>query len=126
MLVITGLIAGVIGYCIYVIGFCVAVLFQYVDVDLAWLVTCVSATIGGIAGGLLWTAQGRYFSTHSNFYAESSGIPIEKINATFAGVFATTFLGRRATNELLNDFKCDKSNRIPFITDEILSMVMII
>lgn len=96
-----GLFAGVFGYFIYVLGFCIAVASKYIFVDAAWLVSSISAAIGGIAGGLLWTAQGRYFSRHAKLYSESSGIPVEKVNATFAGVFATMFLGLEMCTKLL-------------------------
>ena len=96
-----GLLAGVFGYFIYVSGFCIAVLSRLVFVDAAWVVSMVSAAIGGFAGGLLWTAQGRYFSRHAKLYSESSGIPVEKVNATFAGVFATMFLGLEMCTKLL-------------------------
>jgi hypothetical protein len=65
------------------------------------LIVCVSAALGGVAGGLLWTSQGRYFALHSKFYAESSGIPVENINASFAGVFTTMFLGLEMFTKLL-------------------------
>jgi len=53
-----GLLYGMTGYSIYVGGFLFAIIFKDIFVDLSWLVACVAAVIGGIAGGLLWTAQG--------------------------------------------------------------------
>jgi MFS family permease len=48
-----GLLIGVAGYCVYIIGFLVAVIAPVV----AWPVFIIAASIGGCAGGLLWTSQ---------------------------------------------------------------------
>lgn len=84
-----GLFLGVLGYCIYVCGFLFAVLVPAA----AWPVFMISCVIGGIAGGLLWTSQGRYFSRNSRLYSDATGISVEEVNATFAGIFATAYLG---------------------------------
>jgi hypothetical protein len=55
-----GLLYGVVGYCVYVAGFLFAILFMDVFVALSWAVACTAAVIGGIAGGLMWTAQGKF------------------------------------------------------------------
>lgn len=92
-----GLIAGVTGYCVYVGGFLFAVLVP----SAAWPVFILSCIIGGIAGGLLWTSQGRYFARNSKLYSDNSGLSVEKVNATFAGVFATSYLGLETVTKVL-------------------------
>lgn len=92
-----GLLLGVLGYCIYVGGF----LFAIMVPTLAWPVFIMSAAIGGVAGGLLWTSQGRYFSRNAKLYSEPTGISVEKVNATFAGIFATSYLGLEMVTKVL-------------------------
>jgi len=95
------LLIGVSGYCIYVAGFLLALVFDSMVVWLAWTVMCISAAVGGAAGGLLWTAQGRYFSLHAKLYSEALGVPAERANSTFAGLFAMVFLGTETLTKLL-------------------------
>ena len=59
----------------------------------SWVIACTAAAIGGLAGGLLWTSQGRSFSRHAYLYSCSTGLPLEKINSDFAAVFASYYLG---------------------------------
>lgn len=95
-----GLVIGTMGYFVYICGFCVAALSKSFVVDFAWVFSCGSAAIGGFAGGLLWTAQGRYFSRSCKLYSEVTGIPIVRANTTFAGIFATMFLGLEMITKL--------------------------
>jgi hypothetical protein len=53
----------------------------------------VASTIGGLSGGLLWTAQGKYFATNAFLYADAADRPVEEVNAEFAGIFAAIYLG---------------------------------
>lgn len=92
-----GLLLGVSGYCIYVGGFLFAIVVPFA----AWPVFLVACMIGGIAGGLLWPSQGRYFSKNAKMYAQSSGTSIEVVNATFAGIFATAYLGIEMVTKVL-------------------------
>ena len=62
-----GLILGVGGYCVYVLGFLLAVVLQG---SIRWPIFLFSACVGGIAGGMLWTAQGRYFSKNASLYSD--------------------------------------------------------
>lgn len=84
-----GLLCGVYGYCVYVAGFLFAVLVK----PAKWPVFLASAGVGGISGGILWPAQGRYFARNAKLYAEASGTPVAEVNASFAGIFATFYLG---------------------------------
>jgi len=52
-----GLMIGTCGYCIYVCGFLISVVFLTFLPSLSWAIACTAAAIGGLAGGLLWTAQ---------------------------------------------------------------------
>ncbi len=93
----TGLMIGVTGYCIYIGGF----LFAAVVSALAWPVFLLACIIGGTAGGILWPSQGRYFAKNAKLYSESSGIAVDKVNATFAGYFAASYLGFEMITKLL-------------------------
>lgn len=88
-----GLIIGLLGYSIYIAGFCFAVVSDYVESYIAWFVMCIAAAVGGIAAGLLWTAQGKSLQRHASFYSNAIKMPLDKVNANFAGVFALIFLG---------------------------------
>ena len=95
------LLIGVTGYCVYVAGFLVALIVDGALAWLAWTIMCLSAGVGGAAGGLLWTAQGRYFSLHARLYSDALGLPVERANSTFAGLFAMAFLGTETLTKLL-------------------------
>ena len=66
-----GILAGLVTYCIYVTAFLIASL---VPDETKWPVTILGAAIGGIGGGMLWTAQGKYFVSVSAAYAYSARI----------------------------------------------------
>lgn len=96
-----GLIVGVVGYCIYVIGFVLSIMFIYLSNDLEWITTIISALIGGFAGGLLWTSQGRLFSRHSKLYSDVNRLPVTNVTSNFAGLFALLFLGTEMALKLI-------------------------
>jgi len=64
-----GLILGCGGYCVYVCGFFAAVIFK--DGPAAWILFLVSCAVGGTAGGILWTAQGKYFTKNAELYSNA-------------------------------------------------------
>jgi hypothetical protein len=70
-----GLLFGVGGYCVYIGGFLIAV----VSPDLAWPVFIFAAAVGGTAGGVLWTAQGKYFAANALLYSEASQEPVAQV-----------------------------------------------
>lgn len=85
-----------IGYTIYVGGFFISIVFidvTFLTMKLAWLVSVVTAVIGGVSGGLMWTAQGAFFAQNSKLFCENTGSDLEEVNNTFASIFATSFLG---------------------------------
>lgn len=84
-----GLFLGCGGYGFYVLGFLISILAPVI----AWPMFIVSSSIGGISGGFLWVAQGRYFSKNAKMYAGLTDKPIEEVNSTFAAIFASIFLG---------------------------------
>lgn len=92
-----GLILGVIGYSIYIVGFLIAVAIPW----LAWPVFVIAAMIGGVAGGLLWPSQGRYFARNAKIYSDITNQPLDKVNSSFAGIFATAYLGMEMITKVL-------------------------
>ena len=52
------MLAGTCVYCVYVTAFLIAAL---VPDETKWPVAIIGAAIGGVGGGFLWTAQGKYF-----------------------------------------------------------------
>ena len=92
-----GLMLGALGYCIYVTGFLLSVLFPYLRYPL-FLISCM---VGGLAGGVVWTAQGSYFACSAKLYAERQGKVLEDVNASFAGLFATLYLGMEMTTKII-------------------------
>jgi hypothetical protein len=75
------------------------------------MLTCV---IGGLSGGLLWTAQGRYFTHNAKKYSDAleaevnagkegrgrmEECEISVVNAKFAGMFALIYLGAEAVTK---------------------------
>jgi MFS family permease len=93
----TGLLIGVAGYCVYIGGFLFAVLVP----ALSWPVFILACAIGGVAGGLLWPSQGRYFARNAKLYSELSRIPVDQVNSTFAGIFAANYLGFEMVTKVL-------------------------
>lgn len=109
-----GLFAGLAGYCLYIGGFLFAVIFKGVD-WVSWSVYMLTCVIGGLSGGLLWTAQGRYFANNSKKFSEAleyevangeasaetqEDAEISKVNARFASIFAFIYLGCEALTKV--------------------------
>ena len=95
------LLLGVMGYCVYVFSFLLAVLLLEEVPALSWALATVGAITGGAAGGLLWTAQGRYFARNATLYAQQTRQPLEVVNANLSALFATSFLGIETAMKLL-------------------------
>jgi hypothetical protein len=95
-----GLICGVTGYSVYVCGFLLSnLLIGWVPGFASFILLCTSV-IGGVAGGVLWTSQGLYFTRHSALYAQSTGQETDKITADFSAIFAVVLLGAEMTVKL--------------------------
>ena len=95
------LLVGVMGNFIYVVSFFGAVASRAsgsddvddtVVIEPRWALFLFGCAIGGLAGGLLWTAQGRYFAHSAHLYAAVSDRTVEFANNTFAGLFAFYYL----------------------------------
>jgi hypothetical protein len=97
------MVIGAVGYSIYVGGFFVSLVFNDIahkTTDIAWLVSCVTAGVGGFSGGLLWTSQGAFFAQNARLFSTTTKAQIEAVNNTFASIFATTFLGVEMVTKL--------------------------
>ena len=57
-------------------------------------VAVIGGSVGGVAAGFLWSAQGAYFAASARLYAQTShGVTPEQATASFAARFAALFLG---------------------------------
>ena len=88
----SGLICGVVGQTIYICGFFVSTLLYAAAPSIAWTVSVTTSCIGGVAGGLLWTSQGVYFSRHASLFAQSTSQDAAKVTTDFSAVFAVVLL----------------------------------
>lgn len=85
------LIVGMLLYFFYVAGFTLAVFFKDVSA-ITWPSFVVASFLGGIAAGLMWTAQGAYFAITASAFASVTGQTREQATSKLAGNFATFFL----------------------------------
>jgi len=93
------LITGTFVYCVYIISLPLALLANSEDTKL--LIAIVGGTVGGVAAGFLWAAQGSYFAASAKLYAASSGVSNEQATAKFAAYFGVVFLGTELLLKLL-------------------------
>lgn len=94
-----GLIFGMFFYCVYISGFAAAVLFKDTKA-LSWLFFVGGSICGGVAAGVLWTAQGAYFGATCTQLAASSSTPREALTADLAGKFAFVYLGLEVCSKM--------------------------
>eukprot|EP00656_Telonema_subtile_P037798 TRINITY_DN4216_c0_g1_i1.p1 TRINITY_DN4216_c0_g1~~TRINITY_DN4216_c0_g1_i1.p1 ORF type:complete len:493 (-),score=108.54 TRINITY_DN4216_c0_g1_i1:146-1624(-) len=92
-----GVVAGLGLYVVYVGSFILAAYFPSIE----WIAACIGGSLGGVAAGFLWTAQGAYFACNAKLYAEASEQKLEHVNARFAAVFAVAYLGFEVLFKLL-------------------------
>lgn len=95
------ILAGMVLYVLYVGCFIVAT--EASMSVLAAPVALFGAAMGGVGGGLLWTAQGVYFSQAAENYVASGSTTMSLSDATsyLAGIFAAIYLAMEALLELL-------------------------
>ncbi len=93
-----GIAIGCIGYQVYVAGFLVAVLTPS---DVAWPVFLISCAIGGAAGGVLWTGQGKYFAVSTQVHSSLTGDAVSECTTKFSSIFATTYLALECVTKAL-------------------------
>lgn len=94
-----GLLAGLSIYCVYVTAFLIAAV---VPDETKWPVAITGAAIGGVGGGFLWTAQGKYFVSVSEAYAISAGIEKSSATSYLAGIFSFFYLFEEVVLKLLS------------------------
>jgi hypothetical protein len=83
------LIMGMALYCAYVGCFWVATINASIETPAALL----GAFIGGAGGGLLWTAQGSYFTKAAEIHAQQKPRQhVDDSTSLFAGIFAFIYL----------------------------------
>eukprot|EP00619_Florenciella_sp_RCC1007_P005376 CAMPEP_0205907510 /NCGR_PEP_ID=MMETSP1325-20131115/2598_1 /ASSEMBLY_ACC=CAM_ASM_000708 /TAXON_ID=236786 /ORGANISM="Florenciella sp., Strain RCC1007" /LENGTH=468 /DNA_ID=CAMNT_0053273607 /DNA_START=55 /DNA_END=1461 /DNA_ORIENTATION=- len=78
-------------YALYVASYLVAALVESDSVK--WIAVLFGASIGGIGAGVLWTAQGAYYSENARLYAQAKGVTKEEATGYFGSIFACFYLG---------------------------------
>jgi len=78
-------------YCVYVTCFAVSVLVKS-QTTLVWIIFMFGSTCGGLAAGVLWTAQGGYFARSAALLAEATEQTREEVTGNLAGQFAAIYL----------------------------------
>jgi MFS family permease len=94
-----GVLCGMAIYVTYVTAFLIA---SVVEGNLRWYVAISGALVGGVGGGFLWTAQGKYFVSVSRAYAHSAGVPVESATSYLGGVFAFFYLYEEVLMKVLS------------------------
>jgi MFS family permease len=82
------ILLGLVGMFIYVISFSLAVLFS----SQKFPIFLTGAAVGGLGAGVLWTAQGVYYSINAHEYAKSIHSDEIKTVYSFAAIFAMFYL----------------------------------
>ncbi len=87
-----GLILGVLGQTIYICGFFLSVVLNSLTPTFSSMICIIASCFGGMAGGVLWTSQGIYLSTHTQLFAKETSQELEKVTADFSALFAVVLL----------------------------------
>jgi len=95
----SSLICAMSLYCINIAAFASAMFFKDDD-TLAWLFFGVGSGCGGLAAGVMWTAQGGYFARTATLLAEASGQTREAATSGLAGNFAFSYLAGEVGSKL--------------------------
>lgn len=85
------LVGSLAVYAVYVASYLVAALVESDTVK--WIAVIFGASIGGIGAGVLWTAQGAYYSENARLYALAKGTSTEDATGLFSSIFAAFYLG---------------------------------
>ncbi len=93
-----GLVAGLAVFCIYVASFLLAATVP----TIACAAALGGAAIGGVGGGVIWTAQGAYFSFCSERYAATSDVTPSQATGWLGSAFASCYLGAEIALKLLS------------------------
>ena len=95
-----GLALGLGIYCVYVGAFVAATLLLD-HPNFAEVVALSGAAVGGLGGGILWTAQGSFFARSAEIHADTSTMPLTDATADLGSYFAAIYLlGEVALNML--------------------------
>lgn len=93
-----GVTIGLMSLLVYVFCFYLAILIR----PLSSFVFIAGASIGGIGAGVLWTAQGSYYFSNANLYAQQENQSISSTTTNFAAIFAAFYLSCEAAFKLLS------------------------
>ena len=85
------LIWGMLLYFIYTACFSFAIMLRNYAV-LSNIAVGLGGALGGIGGGVLWTAEGAYFSSAAEEHSALLVLPLSDSTALFAGIFAFIYL----------------------------------
>eukprot|EP00927_Polykrikos_kofoidii_P086324 TRINITY_DN9634_c0_g1_i1.p1 TRINITY_DN9634_c0_g1~~TRINITY_DN9634_c0_g1_i1.p1 ORF type:complete len:485 (-),score=63.57 TRINITY_DN9634_c0_g1_i1:65-1519(-) len=96
-----GLIFGMSLYTIYVACFTAAIVVRDHDATLTMLCWYFGCSCGGVAAGVLWTAQGSYFAVMSTALATKSGETREDCNSRLASRFAIVYLTSEVATKMV-------------------------
>jgi MFS family permease len=91
---------GMTLFCAYIAAFSVATVWPSSLQAAAW----TGAALGGAGSGLLWTAQGVYFSQAAEEYSLLSGRDWEASTSSLAGIFAFCLLAEETALDLASTF----------------------
>lgn len=83
---------GLVTLLIYIFTFLLSIFFSGLGMNLF----LIGAALGGIGAGILWTAQGSYYSLSATQYANVSGQDNIKIKNNFSAIFAISYLSLEA------------------------------
>ena len=72
--------------------------------DQSRIAAITGAAIGGIGGGVLWTAQGSYFTQVSDIFAQQSQQDVKESTTYLAGIFAFIYLSEEVMLRTLSTF----------------------
>jgi len=90
---------GMLLYTVYAAGFGVSA--SLADGSTAqWTIFTLGSACGGVAAGILWTAQGSFFAGTATRLAEASGSSREAATSNLATSFASLYLGFEVASKL--------------------------
>jgi len=105
-------------YCFYVISYLIAKALPSIE----WYIVLTGSIMGGFSAGVLWTAQGGYFSNCAKQYATLKGIERTEATSFMSAFFATMYLAFevfiRMLSSFLQIFVCADEWQGNFITGE--------
>lgn len=96
-----GALAGMSLYCAYCASFALTAFFGVEGLDvLSALCWYAGSACGGVAAGVMWTAQGAYFSGTATLMASRTGGDRQAVTAGLAGSFAFVYLAAEVATKV--------------------------